>query len=70
MKTLKAEEVNAKAYATIEDTRREIGDFIETVYNVERLHSALGYKPPVEFEADLTRSRNRQPIDETAVSLN
>jgi len=58
MKTLKAEEVNAKTYATIEDARAEIGAFIETVYNAERLHSALGYKPPVEFEADLTRPRN------------
>ncbi len=58
MKTLKAEEVNAKTYATMEDARAEIGAFIETVYNAERLHSALGYKPPVEFEADLTRPRN------------
>jgi putative transposase len=58
MKTLKAEEVNAKTYATMEDARAEIGAFIETVYNAERLHSALGYKPPVEFEADLTRPRD------------
>jgi transposase InsO family protein len=57
MKTLKTEEVNGKAYATIEHARRDIGSFIETVYNAERLHSALGYKPPVEFEAEL-----RQPI--------
>jgi putative transposase len=57
MKTLKAEEVNAKTYATLEDARRQIGAFIETVYNVDRLHSALGYKPPAEFEADLARSR-------------
>jgi transposase InsO family protein len=55
MKTLKAEEVNAKTYATIEDARRQIGAFIETVYNVDRLHSALGYKTPAEFEADLFR---------------
>ncbi len=70
MKTLKAEEVNGKAYATLEDARREIGAFIETVYNAERLHSALGYKPPVEFEADLSRPRNRQPTDQTALSPN
>ena len=55
MKTLKTEEVNGKAYANIEDARRQIGEFIETIYNAERLHSALGYKPPVEFEADLRR---------------
>ncbi|MGD0723639.1 MAG: IS3 family transposase, partial [Roseiarcus sp.] len=53
MKTLKAEEVNGKAYATPEQARRDIGAFIEAVYNTQRLHSALGYKPPVEFEAEL-----------------
>jgi len=60
MKTLKAEEVNAKTYATLEDARRQIGAFIETVYNVDRLHSALGYKPPAEFEAELNRSHKPQ----------
>ena len=70
MKTLKAEEVNGKAYATLDDARRDIGEFIETVYNTERLHSALGYKPPVEFEAELNQSRNRQPSAETALSPN
>jgi putative transposase len=53
MKTLKTEEVNGKAYANIEDARRQIGEFIDTIYNRQRLHSALGYKPPVEFEAEL-----------------
>jgi putative transposase len=53
MKTLKHEEVNAKAYIDLEDARRQIGAFIEDVYNAKRLHSALGYKPPVEFEAEL-----------------
>jgi len=53
MKTLKTEEVNGKVYANLDDSRRQIGAFIETVYNRQRLHSALGYKPPVEFEAEL-----------------
>jgi len=70
MKTLKAEEVNAKTYATIEDARSQIGAFIETVYNAKRLHSALGYKPPVEFEADLSRPRNPKPMEEAALSPN
>ncbi len=70
MKTLKAEEVNGKAYATLDHARRDIGKFIETVYNTERLHSALGYKPPVEFEAELSHSRNHQPKPETALSPN
>ncbi len=70
MKTLKAEVVNGKAYANLDDARRQIGAFIETVYNAKRLHSALGYKPPAEFEADLGRAANRQPREEGAVSLN
>jgi transposase InsO family protein len=53
MKTLKVEEVNGKTYLNLEDARRQVGAFLETVYNTERLHSALGYKPPVEFEAQL-----------------
>lgn len=53
MKTLKAEEVNGKAYATLNHARRDIGRFIDIVYNTERLHSALGYKPPAEFETEL-----------------
>jgi putative transposase len=70
MKTLKTEEVNGKAYANIDDARRQIGAFIETVYNAKRLHSALGYKPPVEFEADLRRTRLRQRNNGKALSLN
>jgi len=53
MRTLKDEEVNGKAYASLEDARRHIGAFLENVYNRGRLHSALGYKPPVEFETEL-----------------
>jgi putative transposase len=60
MKTLKTEEVNGKAYADIEDARRQIADFIETVHNAQRLHSALGYKPPEEFEAEQRWTTQRQ----------
>jgi putative transposase len=70
MKTLKAEEVNGKAYANIEDARRQIGAFIETIYNAKRLHSALGYKPPVEFETELRRTNPSQRDDCEALSLN
>lgn len=70
MKTLKAEEVNAKAYATLDHARRDIGTFIEEVYNTQRLHSALGYKPPVEFEAELDQITNRQQHAKLALSLN
>lgn len=50
MKTLKAEEVNGKAFADLNDARRRINSFIAEVYNKERLHSALGYQSPLEFE--------------------
>ena len=53
MRTLKDEEVNGRTYASIEDARQRLGAFLETIYNRGRLHSALGYKPPVEFEAEL-----------------
>lgn len=53
MRTLKDEEVNSKTYASLEEARQHIGAFLETVYNCDRLHSALGYKPPVEFENEL-----------------
>lgn len=53
MKTLKQEEVDASAYRDVHHARRQIARFIEDVYNRQRLHSALDYRPPVEFEADL-----------------
>ena len=51
MKTLKAEEVYLNDYETFHDARVNIYHFIETVYNHKRLHSALEYLTPVEFEA-------------------
>jgi len=53
MKTLKQEEVDGSAYRNADDARARIGTFIEEVYNKERLHSALDYRPPAEFEANL-----------------
>jgi putative transposase len=52
MKTLKTEEINGKAFRDINHARSEVAHFIDTVYNTERLHSALGYRPPLEFETD------------------
>jgi putative transposase len=53
MKTLKQEEIDGRDYRDIDDARRHIGAFIEQVYNRQRLHSALRYRPPVQFEANL-----------------
>jgi len=52
-KTLKHEEVNLTEYRNLEEAVASIGRFIEQVYNRERLHSALGYLSPVEFEQAL-----------------
>jgi transposase InsO family protein len=53
MKTLKQEEVDAREYRNLDEARRQIGGFIE-IYNRQRLHSALAYRPPVEFESNLS----------------
>lgn len=50
-KTLKQEEVYLKQYHTFEEASANIGQFIDEVYNAKRLHSSLGYVPPIEFEA-------------------
>jgi transposase InsO family protein len=50
MKTLKYEEVHRNEYRDLAEARSEIGTFLEKVYNQHRLHSALGYLPPAEFE--------------------
>ncbi len=50
-KTLKREEVYLKEYRTFEEAETNVEAFIEAVYNTKRLHSSLGYLPPVEFEA-------------------
>jgi putative transposase len=53
IKTLKHEQVDGRIYRDAEHARRDIGVFIEEVYNRHRLHSALAYRPPAEFEANL-----------------
>ena len=49
-KTLKSEQVYREEYDTLEQARRSVSRFIDRIYNQRRLHSALGYRAPVEFE--------------------
>jgi len=59
MKTLKAEEINGKTFADLDDARRRINSFIADIYNKERLHSALGYRSPLEFETAFAQNKQR-----------
>ena len=61
MKTLKYEEVYRQDYRDLAEARASIGRFLEQVYNEKRLHSALGYRPPVEFEQSLAPVRGTPP---------
>jgi putative transposase len=58
MKTLKVEEVDGRRYRNFDHAESCIGTFIEDIYNQQRLHSALEYRSPVDFEAAL---RNEFP---------
>jgi transposase InsO family protein len=57
MKTLKYEEVYRSDYRDQRDVRSGVGHFLEKVYNQKRLHSALGYLPPAEFERSLVKTK-------------
>jgi putative transposase len=54
MKTLKREEIHANEYRGMEDLRKNVATFVDVYYNTQRLHSALGYNTPEQFEATLT----------------
>jgi len=56
IKTLKYEEVYRTEYRNLEEARASIAEFLENIYNHERLHSALGYCPPEEFERGLRKA--------------
>jgi transposase InsO family protein len=60
MKTLKYEEVYRNEYRDLAEARASMREFLEKIYNRKRLHSALGYLPPAEFEAHLATQKNKE----------
>lgn len=60
MRTIKEEEVDLSEYRDFADAQRQIGRFIEDVYNTKRIHSSLGYLTPMEFEAAWRQSLERE----------
>ena len=62
MKTLKYEEGYRQEYRDLADARASIGQFLNKVYNQQRLHSALGYLPPAEFEQSLSQASGSEAV--------
>jgi putative transposase len=60
MKTLKYEEVYRSEYRDLAEAQASVGVFLEKVYNQKRLHSALGYLPPAEFERGLRTQNTKE----------
>jgi putative transposase len=60
LKTLKYEQVYRTEYRDLAEARASIGAFLEKVYNQKRLHSALGYLPPAEFERGLLAQKPKE----------
>ncbi len=58
MKTLKQEEIYCNQYADFEELSAHLEEFIGAYYNRLRLHSALGYRTPEEFERDAVAPSN------------
>ena len=54
MRTIKEEEIDLSEYEDFADALRQLGRFLENVYNIKRIHSSLGYLTPSEFEQQWT----------------
>lgn len=69
-KTLKHEEVYLWDYRTLNDVVKRVPYFIEEVYNKKRLHSALGYIPPDEFETSIAVKEQKQKSEFLLATIN
>ena len=67
IKTLKREEIYANEYVNLEHLDNNIEEFIERYYNQKRLHSALGYRSPEEFEQQTRRGGELETISATVM---
>jgi hypothetical protein len=67
MKTLKQEEIRCHQYRDFQDLSEHLEEFIETYYNRLRLHSALGYRTPEEFERDAAAAQASGGAQDAAV---
>jgi transposase InsO family protein len=65
MRTIKEEEVNLSEYHDFADAQRQLMRFLDDVYNVKRIHSALGYLTPREFEEQWRTERERAKVAST-----
>ncbi len=68
LKTLKREEIYTNRYNNPEQLRTNIEEFIEEYYNRQRLHSALGYQPPGEFERQSEQGHRAESLGATVQS--
>jgi putative transposase len=67
MKTLKQEEIHCHQYRNFQELSEHLEEFIENYYNRLRLHSALGYRTPEEFERDAAVARTSDRTQDAAV---
>ena len=70
MKTLKQEEIYCRGYADFDQLSQHLEEFIDNYYNRQRLHSALGYRTPEEFEQDAAEAAGHTPAGATMTMFN